>query len=181
VTGDLAGASVGALAEGIEIRPMRAADADRVLAIYRAGIDTGNATFETSAPDWATWDRGHLPGHRYVAVDAAVGEVVGWVAVSPVSDRCVYAGVQELSVYVDPGAQGRGVGRALLAALIASTEAAGVWTLQTGIFPENTGSVALHEKAGFRLVGRRERVGRRHGVWRDVLMLERRSAVAGVD
>jgi phosphinothricin acetyltransferase len=108
-------------------------------------------------------------------VDA--GRVLGWAALSPVSDRCVYAGVAENSVYVHPEARGRGVGTALLRALVASTEAAGIWTLQTGIFPENAASVALHEKAGFRVVGRRERLGRHHGVWRDVLLLERRSPV----
>ena len=159
----------------ISVRPMVASDADDVLAIYRAGIETGNATFETAVPAWPVWDAAHLAGHRFVAVDA--GRVLGWAALSPVSDRCVYAGVAENSVYVHPEARGRGVGTALLRALVASTEAAGIWTLQTGIFPENAASVALHEKAGFRVVGRRERLGRHHGVWRDVLLLERRSPV----
>ena len=159
----------------ISVRPMVASDAEDVLAIYRAGIETGNATFETTVPAWPVWDAAHLAGHRFVAVDA--GRVLGWAALSPVSDRCVYAGVAENSVYVHPEARGRGVGTALLRALVASTEAAGIWTLQTGIFPENAASVALHEKAGFRVVGRRERLGRHHGVWRDVLLLERRSPV----
>lgn len=158
------------------IRPMTEADAAAVLAIYQAGIDTGQATFETAAPDWTAFDRSRLPEHRLVAVDDS-GRVVGWAALSPVSDRCVYAGVAEHSVYVHPDARGRGLGGTLLAALIESTEAAGIWTLQSGIFPENTASIALHERAGFRIVGRRERLGRHHGRWRDVLLLERRSPV----
>lgn len=160
----------------IDVRPMVAADADRVLAIYQAGVDSGNATFETDAPGWAGWDGGHLAEHRFVAVDEA-GQVLGWVALSGVSGRCVYAGVAEVSVYVDPAAAGRGVGTALLRTLVDATEAAGIWTLQAGIFPENAASLGLHEKAGFRLVGRRERIGRHHGVWRDTLLLERRSPV----
>jgi L-amino acid N-acyltransferase YncA len=160
---------------------MRQADANQVLAIYQAGIDTGNATFQTSAPPWAEWDAGHLIEHRYVAVDAvsdpAASRLLGWIAASPVSSRPVYAGVVEHSVYVHPDAQGRGVGGALLRALIESTEAAGIWTLTTAIFPENTASVALHQASGFRVVGRRERLGRHHGVWRDVVLMERRSPV----
>jgi phosphinothricin acetyltransferase len=157
---------------------MEPADAAAVLAVYAAGIAGGDATFETAAPDWPAWDRGHLPDHRWVAVDAG-GALLGWAALSAVSGRCVYAGVAEVSIYVDPAAQRRGVGRALLAALVGSSEAAGVWTLQAGIFPENTGSVALHVAAGFRIVGRRERLGRLAGRWRDVLLLERRSPVVG--
>ncbi|MFF5225095.1 GNAT family N-acetyltransferase [Dactylosporangium sp. NPDC000521] len=161
----------------VTIRAMTAGDADHVLAIYQAGLDGGNASFEHTAPDWATFDAGKLPGHRFVAVDGA-GAVLGWVAVSRVSARQVYAGVVEHSVYVDPTAQGRGVGRALLQALITSTEAAGIWTIQSGVFPENTASLALHHAAGFRTVGVRERVGRHapHGNrWRDVVFIERRS------
>ena len=165
---------------GVGVRRMAADDWAAVRDIYQAGIDTGNATFETSAPDWADWDRGHLADHRLVAVDA-VGAILGWTALSPVSDRCVYAGVAEHSVYVHPGHRGRGVGRTLLDALVASTEQAGIWTIQTGIFPENTASVNLHTRAGFRVVGRRERVGKLHGLWRDSLFLERRSTVAGSD
>jgi L-amino acid N-acyltransferase YncA len=146
----------------------------QVLAIYQAGIDSGNATFESAAPDWASFDLGHLAAHRLVAVDAN-GRVLGWVAATSVSRRCVYAGVVEHSVYVAPDVQGRGVGRGLLQALIDSTEAAGIWTIETGIFPENAASVALHIRAGFRVVGTRERLGRHHGQWRDVLLLERRS------
>ncbi|MFJ9931617.1 GNAT family N-acetyltransferase [Streptomyces virginiae] len=148
--------------------------AEQVLGIYQAGIDEGNATFEEQAPDWAAFDRAKLPGHRFVALDQD-GRVSGWVAASAVSDRCAYAGVVEHSVYVHPDARGRGVARALLDALTASTEAAGIWTIQSGIFPENTASLALHQRAGFRVIGTRERIGRLHGVWRDVVLLERRS------
>lgn len=143
--------------------------------IYAAGILTGNATFETEPPDWAHWDATHLPDHRYVALDG--GRVLGWAAVSPVSERCAYAGVVENSVYVHPDAQGRGVGLALLQAVISSTEAAGIWTIQTGIFPENTASIALHQRVGFHTVGTRSRLGRLDGRWRDVVLLERRSDI----
>lgn len=145
--------------------------------IFAAGIAAGDATFETEPPEWDAWDAAHLPAHRLVALDAA--RVVGWAAVSPVSTRCVYAGVVEHSIYVDPAFAGRGVGRALLAALIASTEAAGIWTLRAGVFPENVASLTLHEALGFRRVGVHERLGRHRGVWRDVILLERRSGVAG--
>lgn len=157
------------------IAPMTARHADEVLAIHQAGLDTGDAGFETAAPDWATWDADHLPHHRLVALDGAGDRVLGWVAVSGVSDRRVYAGVVEHSVYVHRQVRGRGVGSALLRCLVSSTEEAGIWTIQTSIFPENTGSVALHRAHGFRIVGLRERVGRQHGRWRDVLLLERRS------
>ncbi|HLL69605.1 MAG TPA: GNAT family N-acetyltransferase [Micromonosporaceae bacterium] len=154
---------------------MRPADAGQVLAIYQAGMDSGNATYQTEAPTWPEWDAGHLADHRFVAVDPSDGRILGWVALSPVSRRPVYAGVAEHSVYVHPDAHGRGVGRALLHALIASSEAAGIWTIVTAIFPENETSLALHRSVGFRLVGTRERLARHHGIWRDVLMLERRS------
>jgi L-amino acid N-acyltransferase YncA/DNA-binding transcriptional ArsR family regulator len=159
------------------IRPMRAADASQVLAIYQAGLDTGQASFETTAPGWDAFDAARLPLHRHVAVATATGRVLGWVAVSAVSDRCVYAGVVEHSVYVDPACRRGGIGAALLAALIGSAEAAGIWTIQSGVFPENAASLRLHENAGFRVVGTRERIGRHHGRWRDVVFLERRSAV----
>ncbi|GAA0554009.1 GNAT family N-acetyltransferase [Paractinoplanes ferrugineus] len=145
-----------------------------MLEIYRLGIATGNATFETEPPGWDSFTAARLPEHRFVAVDEA-GTVLGWVACGPVSPRPVYAGVVEHSVYVHPDARGRGAGRALLAALITSTEAAGIWTIQSGVFPENTASLALHTACGFRTVGTRERVGRHHGRWRDVTLLERRS------
>jgi L-amino acid N-acyltransferase YncA/2-polyprenyl-3-methyl-5-hydroxy-6-metoxy-1,4-benzoquinol methylase len=165
---------------GIMIRPMRLADAAQVLEIYQAGLDTGQASFETTAPHWEAFDRTRLPLHRHVAVDTSSGRVVGWVAAVSVSDRCVYRGVVEHSVYVDPGAERRGIATALLGALIGSTEAAGIWTIQSGIFPENTASLRLHEQAGFRVVGTRERIGCHHGTWRDVTFVERRSAVAGI-
>jgi L-amino acid N-acyltransferase YncA len=147
-----------------------------VLEIYRLGIATGNATFETGPPDWARFLAARLPGHRFVAVDGA-GEVAGWVACGKVSDRPAYAGVVEHSVYVHPAARGLGAGRALLRALIASTEQAGIWTIQSGVFPENTASLALHATCGFRAIGTREKVGRHHGVWRDVTLIERRSPI----
>jgi phosphinothricin acetyltransferase len=249
----------------LAVRAMTDADAGAVLAIYQAGIDTGDATFETAAPDWAAFTAGRLPEHRLVAVTvsarterapasggpqprtddvtvsarterapasggpqprtddvtvsarterapasggpqprtddvtvsarterapasggpqprtkdvtADTGRVLGWAALAPVSARAVYAGVAENAVYVDPGAHGRGVGEALLRALLDSADRGGIWTVQAGIFPENTASLALHRKVGFRVVGRRERIGRHHGRWRDVVLLERRSPV----
>ncbi|MFJ2866492.1 GNAT family N-acetyltransferase [Kitasatospora sp. NPDC087314] len=176
---------------------MRPEHAEAVLAVFQAGIDSGNATFETSAADWTAFDAARLPLHRLVALDhspldrpllddgpldhspAPRGRVLGWAAVSRVSARAAYAGVVEHSVYVDPAAQGRGVGRALLDALLASTDAAGIWTVQSGIFPENTAGLALHRRAGFRVVGTRERIGRLHGRWRDVVLVERRSPAVG--
>ncbi len=158
---------------GLRIEVMTDAHATDVLAIYQAGMDEGNATFETRAPQWDAFSAARLPGHRFVAT--VTGQVTGWVSASPVSGRRVYAGVVEHSVYVHPAARGQGTGRALLAALIASTEAAGIWTIQSSIFPENTATVALHRSAGFRVVGTRERIARHHGRWRDTVLLERRS------
>jgi L-amino acid N-acyltransferase YncA len=155
------------------IVPLEAAHWDEVARIYAQGIATGNATFETEVPSWEAWDASHLADHRLVALRD--GEVAGWAALSHVSDRCVYGGVAEESVYVAEEARGQGVGGELLEALIASSESAGIWTIQTGIFPENEASVRLHERVGFRIVGTRERLGRLNGVWRDVLLLERRS------
>ncbi|MEW2391712.1 N-acetyltransferase family protein [Streptomyces venezuelae] len=158
--------------------PMAAGHATQVLAIYQAGIDEGNATFETGAPSWEAFDAAKLPGHRFVALDSdSDSTVLGWIAASQVSDRCAYAGVVEHSVYVRPDVRGRGIAAALLAALIDSTEAAGIWTIQSGIFPENAASLALHERAGFRVLGTRERIGKQHGRWRDVVLIERRSPV----
>jgi L-amino acid N-acyltransferase YncA len=148
-------------------------DWPRVRAIYEAGIATGNATFETDAPAWEAWDRGHLAAPRLVA--GRGGDVLAWAALSPVSDRCVYEGVAEVSVYVDPLVAGKGVGKAVLSAMVEASEAAGIWTLQTGIFPENEASLALHQRCGFRVVGRRERIGRMGDRWRDVMFMERRS------
>lgn len=158
------------------IVPLAPEHAGQVLAIYQAGIDEGNATFETVAPAWEAFDAAKLPAHRFAAVDED-GAVLGWVAASRVSDRCAYAGVVEHSVYVHPAARGRGVASALLKALIESTEQAGIWTIQSGIFPENTTSLAIHERAGFRVIGSRERIGRQDRVWRDVVLVERRSPV----
>ncbi|HKN95504.1 MAG TPA: GNAT family N-acetyltransferase [Pseudonocardiaceae bacterium] len=149
-----------------------------VLSVYQSGLDTGDAGFETTAPDWSTWDATHTPAHRFVALDHD-GEVAGWIAATPVSGRCGYAGVLEHSVYVRPDHRGRGIGTALLDTYVAATEAAGIWTLQTGVFPENHASLALHERAGFRIVGHRERIGRHHGRWCDVVLLERRTAREG--
>ncbi len=158
---------------------MSAADWPAVESIYAAGIASGDATFESDPGTWGRFDAGKLPQHRLVAVGVAAA-VVGWVAVSRVSPRQVYRGVVEHSLYVDPTAAGQGIGTALLGALIRSTEAAGIWTIQSGVFPENAASVALHLRAGFRLIGIRERVGRQHGRWRDVMLLERRSSTVGI-
>jgi phosphinothricin acetyltransferase len=162
----------------IAVEPMRASDWPAVAGIYQQGIDTGDATFETHVPSWEAWDAGHLSAARLVARDE--GRVVGWAALSPVSDRCVYGGVAEVSVYVAGAARGRGIGRRLLEALALASEEAGIWTLQAGIFPENEASLAIHRACGFRVVGRRERLGRLAGEWRDVILLERRSRSIGV-
>ncbi|MBO2449465.1 GNAT family N-acetyltransferase [Actinomadura barringtoniae] len=162
--------------EGVTVRRMRATDADQVLAIYQAGLDTGDAGFETSAPAWQDFDDARLPEHRYVAADTTTGDILGWIAAVPVSGRCVYRGVVEHSVYVHPEIRNRGVGIALLRSFIASTEAAGIWTVQSSIFPENTASLRLHQRAGFRVVGTRERLGLHHDRWRDVILIERRTA-----
>jgi phosphinothricin acetyltransferase len=162
----------------IAVEPMRASDWPAVAGIYQQGIDTGDATFETRVPSWEAWDAGHLNAARLVAREE--GRVVGWAALSPVSDRCVYGGVAEVSVYVAGAARGRGIGRRLLEALALASEEAGIWTLQAGIFPENEASLAIHRSCGFRVVGRRERLGRLAGEWRDVILLERRSRSIGV-
>jgi L-amino acid N-acyltransferase YncA len=157
------------------IRTLTEDDWPAVAAIYEEGIATRLATFETAAPAWPEWDRTHLGAPRLVADEA--GEVLGWAALSPVSERCVYAGVAEVSVYVAERARGRGIGRALLERLARHAESAGLWTLQAGIFPENRASLALHHGCGFRTVGIRERIGKLDGAWRDVVLLERRSEV----
>ncbi len=162
----------------VTFEAMQPADWPVVRAIYLEGIATKNATFETTAPDWGKWDAGHLKTCRLVA--RLDGQIVGWAALSPVSSRAVYAGVAEESIYISEAARGQGVGRELLNALIAESEQAGLWTLQTGIFPENTISIHLHERCGFRVLGVREKVGQMDGVWRDVVLMERRSKVVGV-
>ncbi len=160
---------------------MSAEDWPTVARIYREGIATGNATFEHEVPSWEQWRSARIEDLRLVARDGA-GDVLGWVALTPVSARAVYRGVGEVGVYVDQSHARRGVGRLLLEALIESSERAGFWMLQAGIFPENEGSIALHERCGFRLVGMRERVGRMvDGPWRDVMLYERRSEVVGLD
>jgi L-amino acid N-acyltransferase YncA len=159
------------------IEPLQEADWPAVRAIYLQGIATGNATFEQEAPDWEKWDSGKLRVCRLIA--RLDGEIAGWAALGPVSSRPVYRGVAEVSVYVASKFRGEGVGRDLLARLIVESEAAGLWTLQAGIFPENTASIRLHQSLGFRIVGTRERLGEMSGVWRDVVLMERRSAVVG--
>jgi L-amino acid N-acyltransferase YncA len=163
----------------VVIEEMTRDDWERVRAIYLEGIATGDATFETGAPEFEAWDAAHLKACRLVA--RAGGEVLGWAALSPVSSRCVYGGVGEVSVYVSERARGLGVGRALLASLVEASERAGLWTLQAGVLAENGASIRLHERCGFRVVGKRERLGKLKGVWRDVVLLERRSEIVGKD
>jgi phosphinothricin acetyltransferase len=159
------------------IQPMTEGDAPLVLEIYRQGIATGNATFETAAPDWEKFTAGHLPHSRLVARDGT--GVLGWAMLSPVSGRCVYGGVAEVSIYIAESERRRGIGRALLEELIRQSEQNGIWTLQAGIFPENAASIRLHKHHGFREVGRRERIGKLGDVWRDTVLLERRSKSVG--
>ncbi len=159
----------------VDVRDLRPDDWPEVSRIFAEGIATGNATFETEVPGWEQWDAAHLAEHRFVAQKD--GRVVGWVALAPVSPRACYAGVAEVSAYVGEEARGEGVGAELQAAVVESSERAGIWTLQTGVFPENEASRRLLRRFGFRAVGTQERIGRLHGVWRDVVLLERRSEV----
>jgi phosphinothricin acetyltransferase len=161
-----------------DVAGMGASDWPEVRAIYIEGIATGDATFEKNAPEWDAWDSGHLRRCRLVA--RSDGGIAGWAALSAGSGRCVYGGVAEVSVYVAERARGRGIGSALLAELVAESERNGIWTLQAGIFPENEASIRAHRKAGFRVVGTRERLGAMNGRWRDVVLMERRSGVVGV-
>ena len=166
----------------LSIVPLEPSDWSTVRAIYLEGIATGNSTFEKAAPEWADWDRSHIRHCRLAA--HCNDEIVGWAALTPVSGRCVYAGVAEVSVYVAARVRRQRVGLELLSALVAASERAGIWTLQAGVFPENAASLALHRAAGFREVGLRERLGQMtygplSGEWRDVVLLERRSAIAG--
>jgi phosphinothricin acetyltransferase len=167
------------MTNNLVIETMQAGDWDQVRRIYVEGMATGHATFETNPPDWEQWNATHLSFARLVA--RSNGEVIAWAALSPVSQRCVYGGVAEVSVYVSATSRGSGIGRKLLRSLIAESEQNGIWTLQAGMFPENTGSLALHQSCGFREVGRRERIGRMNGRWRDTILLERRSGVVGID
>ena len=162
----------------ITVKKMKDEDWPLVKNIYQEAIDTGNATFETEVPSWQQWNNAHLRDCRLVA--RAAGQIVGWVALSPVSNRCVYRSVAEVSLYVKSSAREKGVGKALLEAAIEDSERIGIWTLQGGTFPENTASIALQKACGFREVGRRERIGQMNGVWRDVILMERRSKVVGV-
>jgi len=162
--------------EIVELMPLHW---EAVKLIYLQGIATKQATFQTDAPSWEEWDKTHLPRFRYVAMVNNI--IAGWAALTPVSGRCVYAGVTEVSVYIHESFRGRGVGKSLLQKLITETEKGNVWTLQAGIFPENLPSIALHEKLGFRQVGYRERIGKMDGVWRDTVLLERRSKITGQD
>lgn len=146
--------------------------------IYEEGIATGNATFQLVAPEWNEWDNNHLPHSRIIAKEADT--ILGWAALTPVSGRCIYAGVAEVSVYVSDSARGKGFGNLLLEKLIEESEANNTWTLQAGIFPENMASISLHKKYGFRVVGRRERIGKMNGIWRDTMLLERRSEKVGL-
>lgn len=162
----------------VSIRAMSPQDWPAVRAIFLEGIATGNATFETAPPEWEQWDTSHMASCRLVA--QVNGELLGWAALSPVSSRCVYAGVAEVSIYVSEAARGTGIGLRLLSGLVAASEQVGIWTLQAGILAENNASVRLHERCGFRIVGSRERLAQLKGKWRDVLLMERRSEVAGV-
>jgi L-amino acid N-acyltransferase YncA len=162
----------------ITIRDMREIDGPLVLEIYRLGIGSGQATFETSAPSWKDWNNNHLEHSRFVAL--MNDRVAGWVAISPVSQRAVYKGVSEVSIYVHPGHHGKGIGSALMDRLIKSSEEHGIWTLYSAVFPENAATMRLHEKSGFRIIGTREKIAQLHGVWRDTVLLERRSHVVGV-
>lgn len=161
------------------IRNMQASDWEQVSQIYTEGIATGFATFETNAPSYESWDSAHISSCRIVAEEG--NTILGWAALSPVSSRCVYGGVGEVSVYIGAASRGKGIGKLLLEHLITDSENAGFWTIQSGVFPENKASIKLHEKVGFRYIGKRERVGKIHGVWKDNLLFERRSNNVGID
>ncbi|MFH6602693.1 GNAT family N-acetyltransferase [Maribacter algicola] len=162
----------------MRIREMMASDWDAVSRIYADGIATGFATFEKDIPDYGSWDTNHMKSCRLVAIKE--DKILGWAALSPVSSRCVYGGVGEVSVYIEKDSRRMGVGELLMESLIRESEKEGLWTLQSGIFPENKGSIRLHEKVGFRYIGKRERVGNLDGVWKDNLLYERRSTIVGI-
>lgn len=162
----------------IRTRKMLASDWEAVSTIYKDGIATGFATFETDVPTYDAWNVAHMPSCRIVAIENE--KVLGWAALSPVSSRCVYGGVAEVSVYVGSNNRGKGVGKLLMEMLIKESEEEGLWTLQSGIFPENDGSIELHKKVGFRYIGKRERVGKLRGAWKDNLLFERRSKTIGL-
>lgn len=162
----------------MQIIPLLPQHWEAVKKIYEEGIATGNATFQTTAPAWEEWDQSHVQQARLVAIEN--GEVLGWAAITPVSGRCVYAGVGEVSVYVSAAARGKGIGKQLLQVLITESENNNFWTLQAGIFPENAASIAIHQSCGFRIVGTREKIGKMNGSWRDTVLLERRSDKTGI-
>jgi L-amino acid N-acyltransferase YncA len=162
----------------MQILPLLPEHWPAVKAIYESGLATGNATFQTSAPSWEELDSAHLKHSRLAAIQG--GQVRAWAALTPVSGRCVYAGVAEVSVYVDPDSRGKGLGEQLLQVLITESESNGLWTLQAGIFPENIPSLRIHEKTGFRHVGYREKIGQMNGIWRDTVLLERRSKIVAI-
>jgi L-amino acid N-acyltransferase YncA len=162
----------------MEIKPIQENDYITIAEIYLQGIATGHATFQTEAPEWSVWDKNHLTFCRLGAFENE--EMLGWAALSPVSSRCVYGGVAEVSIYVASSARGKGIGKILFAQLIKESEENGLWTLQSGIFPENIGSIKMHEDMGFRKIGYREKIGNMKGVWRDNVMMERRSKMVGV-
>ncbi len=163
----------------VSLEQMQPSDWEAVKEIYEEGIATGNATFQQSAPTWEDWNNSHLQHSRIVAEED--DSILGWAALTPVSGRCVYVGVAEVSVYVSDKARGKGIGKQLLQKLIEESEANGIWTLQAGIFPENTPSIKIHEACGFRIFGTRECIGKMNDVWRDNLQLERRSKIVGID
>ena len=163
----------------MQIRPMTPEDWPAVSEVYAEGIATGMATLETIVPTYQSWDTNHLKTCRLVAIEN--GNLLGWVALSPVSGRCVYGGVAEVSIYIGQKSRGMGVGQQLLKALIEQSEKEGFWTLQSGVFPENLASIKLHKKMGFRYIGKRERIAKLHGIWKDNLLFERRSGVVGID
>ncbi|MEP2686985.1 GNAT family N-acetyltransferase [Maribacter dokdonensis] len=163
----------------ITIRAMLATDWNAVSEIYVEGISTGIATFETCAPTYETWNAAHMKNCRFVA--ESNGKILGWVALSPVSNRCVYGGVAEISVYIAGNNRGKGLGKLLLEHVIIASEKEGIWTLQSGVFPTNYGSIKVHEATGFRMIGKRERIGKLHGKWVDNVLFERRSKIVGID
>jgi len=162
----------------MKIAPLQQEHFEAVKEIYALGIATGIATFQEEVPTWESWDESHLKKGRLVALDG--DDIVGWAALTPVSGRCVYAGVAEVSIYIHPNHRGKGIGRALLKALIAESEKQNLWTLQAGIFPENAASLKIHQQCGFRQVGYREKIGQLNGVWQDTILLERRSQTIGI-
>lgn len=163
----------------LEIRKMKPEDGSRIIEIFQQGINGGNATFDSTAPTWEVWDMNHFSNCRFVIEDENE-HILGWCALKPISNRDCYSGVAEVSIYIADEIQGKGFGTLLLKKLILDSEENGFWTLQAGIFPENNASISLHQKQGFRIVGTRDKIGKMNGEWRDVVLLERRSRIAGI-